>query len=457
MASTKNRIIPKKRFSTLTAIKRINESHIDNGDDHYLEEKLFKSSTYYAWIAMIFSIIIWYKFGGSSTVVNLGNTSNIYRMGLVMAGGVLALNLILKNSNNISKNLPPPLFLMLLYGITAFFSSLIVPTNAFYTMWKSIEILIDVTAMIGIIAATRSVSGPLTAYRLLMFYNALMLVFVIGGAIISPGDGLRPSRGIVPFFLQGYVPLLNPNTIGFISVQLLIHCTASFFRSTTARQKHISVLFFVLSLITLILAQSRTSSVGMVVGLVVYLFLDKKRGIAMAVIATGAIIMLFTSGADLVIQYMQRGQSEELMMSLSGRTHGWTAAWDMFQQSPWFGHGFAAAARTEILGTGAGAASTLHGALFDILVGVGLAGLVPWSIAVLYFINKMVMLTIRSKKWIQSTLMRSIHAEMCAVTLIILIRAGTSSGVSMHDHAFMLLLCLIGYSVTAGKTKHQAT
>jgi dTDP-4-dehydrorhamnose 3,5-epimerase len=30
------------------------------------------------------------------------------------------------------------------------------------------------------------------------------------------------------------------------------------------------------------------------------------------------------------------------LTSLSGRTHGWSAAWDLFQQSPWFGHGFAA-------------------------------------------------------------------------------------------------------------------
>ena len=141
------------------------------------------------------------------------------------------------------------------------------------------------------------------------------------------------------------------------------------------------------------------------------------------------------------------------MMSLSGRTHGWTAAWEMFQLSPWFGHGFAAAARTEILGTGAGAASTLHGAFFDVIVGVGLAGAVPWTIALLAMLYKMFILTVRSKQWITNKVERSIHAEFCAITVILIIRAATSSGISMHDHAFMLLLCIIGYSYTVNMNK----
>lgn len=400
------------------------------------------------WLLMIFSIVIWYKFGSSTHGGSLGNTSNVYRMLLVVVSGVLALSLCLKNSSNVGRSTSLPLALILVYGITAFFSSLIVPTNAFYTMWKSMEIIIDAMAMIGLIAATRSVSGPLTAYRWLMIYNGVMLLFVICGALISPGEALRSSRGIIPFFLQGYVPVLNPNTIGFISVQLIIHNFAMYFRAATSKQKSLSAIFFLISLVTLILAQSRTSSAGMIVGLAVYLFLDKKKGVAIGMTVFGTVVMLFTSGADLITQYFQRGQSEELMMSLSGRTHGWSAAWEMFQMSPWFGHGFAAAARTEILGTGAGAASTLHGAFFDVIVGVGLAGAVPWTIALLVTLYKMLTLTLKSRYWITGKLQRSIHAEFCAITAVLVIRAATSSGISMHDHAFMLLLCIMGYGYT---------
>lgn len=452
MINKKNGIIYAKNLTCINDGKnKQNTQDVKKETEVQTKPEKITSSTYYAWMAMIFSIVIWYKFGASSSTGSLGNTSNYYRMALVVIGGILALNLILKNSNGIAKSLSLPLSLLFLYGLTAFFSSLIIPANAFYTMWKSIEILIDVMAMIGIIAATRSVSGPLSAYQCLMFYNALMLLFVIGGALISPGEALRPSRGVVPFFLQGYIPLLNPNTIGFMSVQLVIHSFAVYFRTQNRTHKNLAAVTFVICLITLILAQSRTSTAGLILGLIVYLYLDRRRGLAIAVISIGAVIMLFTSGADVVTQYLQRGQSVELMTSLSGRTQGWSAAWELFKQSPWFGHGFAAAARTEILG--AHGASTLHGALFDIIVGVGLAGLVPWSIAVLYFIKKMATLTIKSKHWIQDAFTRSIHAEMCAITIVLLIRAGTSSGVSMHDHAFMLLLCLIGYSVMAGKTR----
>ena len=159
---------------------------------------------------------------------------------------------------------------------------------------------------------------------------------------------------------------------------------------------------------------------------------------------TGVIIMLFTSGSEIISSYLLRGQSAELVSSLSGRTHGWSVAWEMFQQSPWIGHGFAAAARTDILG-GQSGASTLHGAIFDIIVGVGLAGLIPWALAMLGIIKVMTMLTFKMSKWVRTNYERSIHAEFAAITAILVIKTATSSSTAMHEHPFMLLLCVIGY------------
>ena len=418
----------------------------DNNYNTFAYDNLFRSR-YLAWVAMIFSIVIWFKFSGS-TGDQLGNTKNIYRILLVALGAAAALNLILKNSNYTFKTISMPLFLLLIYGITALLSSLMIPANAFYTMWKSLEIIIDVMAMIGIIAATRSPSGPLTAYQWLMIYNTIMITLVILGAIVSPADALRPSRGIIPFFLQGHVPLLNPNTVGFISVQLVIHNLAVYFRSSS-RQKYIAGILFIISLTTLILSQSRTSTAGMAAGLIVYLYLDNKKGAALTIIALGSIVMLFTSGYELITEYLRRGQSDELVSSLSGRTEGWAAAWEMFKLSPWIGHGFAAAARTEILG--AHGASTLHGALFDVMVGTGIAGLIPWLLAIILMLTKMAKLTFTLSKWAHTKYERSIHAELSAITAILIIRSATSSGTAMHEHAFMLMLCIIGYSYMVDK------
>lgn len=421
-------------------------THASSYSENTLEESRFlpKDAVYFSWAAMIFSIIIWFKFDSGLQAGELGNTRNFYRMFLVAAGGILALHHLLKNTHRIKVALTPPLLFLLLYGFVALFSSLLVPTNSFYTMWKSIEIIIDVTAIVSIIAYAQSPYGPINAYKWLMAYNAMMLIFIVAGAIITPDESFRSSRGIIPVFLQGSFPVSNPNSVGFISVQLVIHNIAIMCRAPSKTYKIIALIIACISFIALILAQSRTSTAGLIAGLIVYLYLDKKKFMALSLMVVGALIMLYTSGADLVTGYLQRGQSEELMTSLSGRTHGWTAAWEMFQQSPWIGHGFAAAARTEILGTEN--ASTLHGALFDVIVGVGLIGLIPWLLAILGALKAMTVLTLRMSSWVRNKYERSIHAEFSAITAILVIRSATSSGTAMHEHAFMLLLCIIGYS-----------
>lgn len=438
-------LAPKKALQNITASDDSDNSKNthqpkSNVPDGY---KLRITSSYYPWIAMILSTFIWFKF----TAVNpgtIGNTSNIYRIVLVVFAGIYVLNLLMKQSSNVGKAVYFPIALLLLYGFIAFFSSLMVPAQAFYTMWKSIEIIVDVFAIIAIMAAINTPLSAMNAYRFIISAHTLILFLVIAGAFISPGDAFRGSRGVIPVMLQGFFPIVNPNSLGFISVLIFIHNVAVWSRTTTAIRKNLAIILICTSFVALIFAQSRTSSVALVLALAVYLYLDNKRGIALAIFSAAGLALAFTSSSDLLTSYMQRGQSTELMTSLSGRTHGWTAAWEMFKESPYIGHGFAAAARTEILGSQN--ASTLHGAIFDVIVGVGLAGLIPWGLAILLMLKKMFTLTIRRKKWITSTTERSIHAELSAITVILVIRTTTSSGVAMHDHAFMLLLCLIAYS-----------
>ena len=438
--STKPRIINKKDSNNLE--KNITQLLPD--DDFLIEPSLQLNAVYFSWIAMIFSIVIWFGFDSGLKAGELGNTRNFYRIILVSIGGILALHHLLKNTRRVRTAMIPPLIFLFLYGLVALFSSVLLPTNSFYSMWKSIEIIIDVMAIIGIIAYTQSVNGPIAAYNWLMTYNTMMLIFIIAGAIINPDLAFRSSRGLIPVLLQGSFPVINPNSVGLISSLLIIHNAAKISRTYSKKSKIIAATIILASILTLILAQSRTSIAGLIAGLIIYLYLDKKKGMALSLLLTGVIIMLFTSGSEIISSYLLRGQSAELVSSLSGRTHGWSVAWEMFQQSPWIGHGFAAAARTDILG-GQSGASTLHGAIFDIIVGVGLAGLIPWALAMLGIIKVMTMLTFKMSKWVRTNYERSIHAEFAAITAILVIKTATSSSTAMHEHPFMLLLCVIGY------------
>lgn len=406
--------------------------------------KLSLSSTYLPWLAMIMSTILWFKFGSANTDGSLGNTGNVYRIFLVVAGGLLAINLFLKNASNMRYAINTPTILLLLYGFVALFSAFLVPANAFYTMWKSIEIIVDVIIIMGIMSAIRNPAGAIASYRYIITIATITLIFVVVGAIISPSQGFQGSRGIIPFMLQGYFPVVNANGVGYMSALICMHNIAVWNRTTSHKRKTLAIFLVCMGFVTLIMAQSRTSTVALLIGFSIYMYLDDKKKVAFTLFSIAGIALIFTAASDTLMNFMQRGQSTELMTSLSGRTHGWTAAWDMFMESPWVGHGFAAAARTEILG--AKGASTLHGSFFDVIVGVGLAGLVPWLGAILLTLITMFTLTIKRRTWITTQYERGIHAEMCAITTMVIIRSTTSSGISMHGQGFMILLAIIAYT-----------
>lgn len=409
------------------------------------------SRDYLPWMAMLLSVIIWFQPTAVDTS-GLGNTSNIYRMFMVIAAGIAAPLLLFRNLHRLGPALIAPVLLIFLYGTIAFLSSLLVPTNSFYTMWKSLEILVDVLAIAVILSSSaRPYESAILAYRLLIAVSTIIVLCVAAGAVISPSDAFRGSRGIIPVMLQGWLPIVNPNSLGFISTLVLIRNISVFGQNATRLRRLFAIFVCVVASATLVLAQSRTATVSFILALAVYLFLDRKRMLALALFGSAGMLFALTSAKELFMGYLQRGQSEELMMSLSGRTHGWSAAWELFLQSPYIGHGFAAAARTEILG--GQAASTLHGALFDVIVGVGLAGLVPWIGAILLMLVAMAKLTLKLQgSWVPKQ-MRSIHAELSAITVILLVRALTSSGLAMHDYSLMLLLSLAGYAYAMNKRK----
>jgi O-antigen ligase len=204
----------------------------------------------------------------------------------------------------------------------------------------------------------------------------------------------------------------------------------------------------------LILAQSRTSLVGFFVAVAVQLLFARRfRLLALAAVVATLVV---ASGdiANIAERFFVRGQSQELFSSLSGRTLAWRAAWEAFQESPILGHGFAAAARAEILG--ATGASTLHGAVFDVLVGVGLLGMVPWAMAIAWTSVRLLRLGIGGR--IQSEAGAAdggTIAEMLGVLALIIVRSTTSSGLALHEHEFMVFCTVLAFTMTATPSRRE--
>src|SRR5690349_11914987 len=133
-----------------------------------------------AWIAMFFSILIWQL--TDLRAGELGDSSNYYRIILVLFSAAAAGVVLLRNGARFHQVLSGPLLLLFCYGLVAMVSSAYVPEYAFYSMWKGFEIVVDVL----VIAAVLSYAGPLScarsAYRMLPLLNGvLVLVYIVEG------------------------------------------------------------------------------------------------------------------------------------------------------------------------------------------------------------------------------------------------------------------------------------
>lgn len=411
-----------------------------------LKTKLSLELCHLGWLAMFASILLWkneIEFSSS-----LGNTENHYRIVLVLLSAAIALASLLRTGTNLAVDSRLPIALLLIYGFVCVVSSALLPSQGMYIVWKGSEVLVDV-ALAACLAGRpfqNALARTRMAYLCLIFALTALLIVFCTEALLWPSSATIPSRGVIPFTITGMLPVYNGNSLAFLCAVLSLFALARAVGARSALARVSAVAFLAWTLSVLIMAQSRTSAIGFLVAAIVFLWLAQRRRLALLTMALIAGVMLAQQLSLNLEEYLVRGQSHELLYSLSGRTQGWEAAWQLFLDSPFVGSGFAAAARVYILG--AGGASTLHGAVFDVLVGVGLVGFIPWAFAVVWtgvtlWRQRSVLMKIR-----QIGFNATWHAEMCSLFVLIIVRSTTSSGLGYHDHTFMLFLVVATYAVS---------
>lgn len=405
-----------------------------------------------AWLAMACSILIW----GTTELRTgqLANTGNWYRISLVLlAAGMSAVGL-LRNAGRLSRALSGPLILLLGYGVIGMVSALYIPRYSLYSMWKASEFVIDVLAMAVMLSSSKQRSSATLAYKMMLALFGTLVFTYWAEALILPADAFVPSRGLIPFTLQGVLPIMNGNAVAFISAVVAFAAWCRVLRRRGASRIG-WFLLLALAFGMLILAQSRTSLIGFFVAVAVQLLFARRFGLLALVAVVSVFVVATADIANVAERYVVRGQSAELFTSLSGRTLAWQAAWAAFQESPILGHGFAAAARAEILG--ATGASTLHGAVFDVLVGVGLLGLVPWAAAIGWTSFRLVRLGVGARVSRDGDgSERSAIAEMLGILALIIVRSTTSSGLALHEHEFMVFLAVLAFTTAAMPSRRPA-
>ena len=132
-----------------------------------------------------------------------------------------------------------------------------------------------------------------------------------------------------------------------------------------------------LGIVAGLMGHSRTSLFAGVLAFIGILIFGRHVILATTLAVLGTIGVLFSSFGEFVTSYIYRGQSKEVFESLSGRTEFWDKVWEMVLLKPWLGHGYYAGHR-EAFST-----SSVDNTYLEVLVGVGIIGLIIFSLPVL--------------------------------------------------------------------------
>ena len=332
--------------------------------------------------------------------------------------------------------------LMFAYGLVAFASALYSPFRSL-TVYKASEIIVDV----GVIAFFLSYYPSRTDMKrwidLNWFMVALSISLVWVGAILFPHKALLRGVGILGIQIYGVMPAMNPNSIGILGAILLM---ASLSRALHARNQKERIMyagFLLVGAITLVFAQARTSLFGVILAVIVVLLLNKRIKFMVFVSLLLVLGVIFSNLPSLLIKYIMRGQSTEMLFSLSGRNVWWHSAWEVFLRSPIYGYGFGVATR-YVVSKGLGTLSAIHNGWLEVLINVGIIGLIPIVLVFLGTWWTLLRICLQPHSCLDKTA-RMLSIEMIGLLIILSVRSITGV-LFTHDRETLLFLLVVGYA-----------
>lgn len=395
-----------------------------------------------AFLGSMMSIMIWNVNASRAGGAPEGDSSNYYRILLILGAASCSAFILLRDPKRWGDAFPGPLLALLAYGILAMISSAFIPEYAFYALWKSFEIVVDCLIIASLLSFHPTFATARAPYRMVITIDAILVITYLLEALIVPERALHSARGYLRIQMEGVLPVMPENGVAFISATAAFACICGAFRTPRILRKCGLILLLGLCLVSLVLAQSRTSVGGLAVATVVFLLADR-RFAALGVLALAAVVVgtYYSELVEVGAAYLLRGQDSQLLTSLSGRTEGWQTAWIAFQESPFFGNGFAAYARAFVL---KGEVTSMHGAIFEVMVGTGAAGLVAWLTAIAWTLFRAMTLP-TAIDGVDAAMSRSVKAEMLGIAALMLIRSSTSSGLAEHEDNLFLFLGLLVY------------
>jgi O-antigen ligase len=394
------------------------------------------------------------------------NAVNLSRIGLVGLAGLMSICFAYLRPRGLGIHLRGPIRWMFLYAAVAVISSSYASLPE-VSAGKAAEVMVDVVCFL-VLASLLYAEDFLRSWNMLWFILLLLLGSVWVSAFLFPSVGFEYQPGALFPLLSGVYPTIHPDRLGQLGAGLAIVALCKLLR-TGSRLLSQAGMFWggicLFGLATLAASQARTSMAALALAIPVCLHLYRRLksmtilglvGIAILVGACGYVLFDASDASQIISQYVSRGQSPEVLYSLSGRFDYWQPAWELFSSSPFLGRGFYTAHRIDLNAIwGRLDLSTVDNTYLEVLLGIGIIGLFPLLAAIGALIRRIVQ-TLKLPS-ADSALFDG-QKEMIGVFIIALFRSITGPSFQVHGENLVFLLLIMAFvqSIYTGRLARPA-
>lgn len=405
------------------------------------------------WVLFFYGTLNFRKIESESLIVS--NISQLVAIALVVFC-TFFLFLLRARSGSLKINLNCTL--LLLYGVLGMVSSVYSPYPSFST-YKAFIVVLSIWLCIISFSYVPRYDLAKKFIGLCLFFWTSCVFSAILGAVISPELAFIYRPGMMFSMLSGWLIPANPNGLAMWAGVLALVSFNSFLTAGNPKKKLVSLSFFFVNLIVLIVAQSRTCFVGFWVGLLLLMVSYRKGFIYLLIIFMVGLPLIvgygFVKIRDDVGTYIKRGQSKQQLEGGSGRLNAWQYSWGRFKESPILGYGFAAGVRFGAVIPGS-TGSHLHSSYFEVLLNSGMIGFLPWISCLILTSKDILKRLLFRPRWFTPKL-KNFHVGIAALWIFLLLRTTTGTMFVQFEPSFILYLAIILYCEAIRRPPNQPT
>ena len=155
---------------------------------------------------------------------------NFLRIGTVSLSCIIALICIMRRQDGITYLFRSSFPLLMIYAIISIISGSYA-SHPFYSIWKSIEVIVNILVAVAVLAENDQSRSVRTLYGVSIVSYYLLLLSVWMGALFDPNSAFHYARGILNIQLYGVLPTINPNTVGFLGAFISFASFVRFIRT----------------------------------------------------------------------------------------------------------------------------------------------------------------------------------------------------------------------------------